>query len=336
MTMLPDSPDVQILRALLQAPGEFYSGQDLASQLGISRVAVWKRLENLKKQGFSIEAIRKKGYRLGSSPESASEAGILARLPGNTNLRQLTLFDTSSSTNNDVMRLLATGAEAPLACISRRQPGGKGRRGRNWSGDFDGNLYGSLGFRPDIHPRRTGLLTLWTGLRICRRIGAITQLPIQLKWPNDLYLDGRKLAGILSESTLETERITSLVIGIGMNINMTTEDIPADLRTTATSLRIGAGHTFQLDGIIAAIVEEVLGAMDDCLQGIDEDRLADEWERFACFLGETVYVLTSDGKKNSGTLSGIDRAGSLLLRDSSGRLQSFRAGDVSLRPEPGF
>ena len=333
MTMRIDSPDVQILRALRSSPESFCSGQDLAQQLGMSRVAVWKRLENLKKLGFVIEAIRKKGYQLSQTPEQATEAGILSHLSPDSSLQELILTETSASTNNEVMRLLATGSEAPLACITRRQPGGKGRRGNSWSGDFPGNLYGSLGFRPDIHPRRIGLLTIWTGLRICKRIGEMTDLPIQLKWPNDLYINGRKLAGILSESTLETERITALVIGVGMNINMETEDFPPDLRATATSLAIEAGHTFSLDAIISAVVEEVLGATSDCITGIDEDRLADDWEKFACFLGKAVYVFNSDGTKSTGTLSGIDRAGSLLLRTPSGALQSFRAGDVSLRPD---
>ncbi len=333
MSLRMDSPDVRILRALRGESDGFCSGQKMADVLGMSRVAIWKRLENLKKQGFAIEGVRKRGYRLIGAPEVASAAGILSHLSERTDLRELTLLDTSASTNNDILRLLATGAEAPLACITRRQPGGRGRRGRTWSGDCEGNLYGSLGFRPDLHPRHISLLTLWTGLRICRRIGEETGLPLRLKWPNDLLLHGRKVAGILSESTLETERVTALVIGVGMNINMTAADFPDDIRPTATSLRIEAGKKLPLDRIIAAVIEEILGSMADCITGIDEDRLADEWERLACFLGETVVIYGSDGDPCEGTLAGIDRAGSLLVRLRTGGLQSFRAGDVSLRPE---
>lgn len=329
--MYPDSPDVQILRALLQDPEEFLSGQTLATQLGISRVAVWKRLENLKKLGFSLEAIRNRGYRLKGRPSHATEAGILAQIAPPTKLRSLSLSDESKSTNSDVLRLLAEEAEAPLACATRRQPGGRGRRGRPWNGDFDGNVYASVGFRPQISPRQLGLLTIWTGLRLCRRLYRETQLPIQLKWPNDLYLMGRKFAGILSESTFETERITSLVIGTGMNVNMRGDEIPASIQNIATSLAVEAGQMFPIDTITAAVIEETILAVQDCVNGIDEDRLADEWDTFACFLGEDVYVHQSESDKISGTLIGIDRSGALLLKESSGNLRTFRAGDVSLR-----
>ena len=331
--MSPNSPDVPILRQLIQAGDNHVSGEDLAETIGLSRVAVWKRLENLKKSGFEMEAIRRKGYRLKATPRDATEPGILARIGKTHALSSLTLLETSPSTNNEVMRQLAAGVEAPLACLTRRQPGGKGRRGRTWSGDFPENLYASVGFRPNLRPKRLGLLTLWTGLRICRRLATDTKLPIQLKWPNDLYLNGKKLAGILAESTLETDQVTALVMGIGMNINMTTNDLPPDIRESATSLRIALGKSLPLDPIIATVLEETLQAMTDCINGIDEDRLADEWEAYACFQGQRVQILNADGEATSGTLSGIDRAGSLLLRKPSGNLESFRAGDVSLRPD---
>ncbi len=332
MTMRSQSPDVQILRTLLEDSAQFHSGQALAEQLGLSRVAVWKRLENLKKQGFTLEAIRNRGYRISGFPDHATEAGILSQLPQEAPLESLTLFEESKSTNSEVLRLLATEEEAPLACITRKQPGGRGRRGRAWSGDFDGNVYASVGFRPNISPRQLGLLTIWTGLRLCRRIHRETDLPVQLKWPNDLYLKGRKIAGILSESTFETERITSLVIGTGMNVNMRTEDIPEDLRSSATSLAAESGRLFHLDRMIAAVIEESTHAVNECILGIDEDRLADEWSTFACFLGQEVYVQNSDEDRQTGTMIGIDRSGALLLKDPNGAIRSYRAGDVSLRP----
>lgn len=332
MAMHPLSPDVRIIRALQEAGNNFCSGQDLAHELGISRVAIWKRLQNLEEEGFRVEAVRRKGYRLTESPSHSTETGILARLPADTPLQQLSLLESTASTNNEVMRLLATGAKTPLACITRLQPEGKGRRGRSWSGTSPDNFYGSLGFRPSLPPRQIGLLTIWTGLRICRRLAEETKLPIRLKWPNDLYLNDRKIAGILAESTLETDRITSLVIGIGMNVNITEEAFPLDLRETATSLRVEAGQKFCLATITAQIIDEVLGAVTDCVTGIDEDRLADDWEEFACYLGQPVTILSSGDETSTGILYGIDRAGSLLLRNAEGRIQSFRAGDVSLRP----
>jgi len=329
--MSPDSPDVRILRRLLEAGDGFCSGEDLARELGLSRVAVWKRLDNLKKRGVSLEAIRRKGYRLKQLPEELSEVGVLSLMSETRELEDLSLLETSPSTNNEVLQRLAAGNPAPLVCLTRRQPAGKGRRGRTWSGDFPGNLYGSIGFRPDLSPSQLRLFPLWVGLRICRRIVAETGLPVQLKWPNDLFLEERKVAGILAESTFETDRVTSLVIGIGMNINGTATDFPEELRPLATSLRIEAGHEFSLNPLIAGVLEEILAAMRDCRNGIDEDRFSDEWQARACYLGERVRILGGEGEHTEGILTGIDRAGSLLLRTKNGGLQSFRAGDVSLR-----
>jgi len=329
--LIAESPDVQILRSLLKDGTNFQSGQELASQLGMSRVAIWKRLVNLRKKGIEIEAVRRKGYRLQSLPDYATETGIFAHLPGNSGLAQLTLLESTKSTNDEVQRSLAHGETTPLACITRRQPGGKGRRGRSWSGDQEGNIYASLGFRPDIHPRQMSLLPIWSGLRLCARITKLTDLKIRLKWPNDLLIEGKKVAGMLAESTVETDRITSLIFGVGINVNLSEEQIPPELRKQATSLAVAAGHTFSLDPLIAAVIEELLTAMRECVHGIDEDVLADEWEKYACYLREPVHVIESNDSIHEGKMVGIDRAGCLLLRDSSGRLLSYHSGDVSLR-----
>lgn len=329
--MRSDSPEVLILRALLDAGDKYLSGQALAGRLGLSRVAVWKRIETLKLRGHAIEAVRRRGYRLAALAPEPTEAGILAGIDPEFGLRSLVLAADSPSTNDEAARLLAAGEEAPFACLTRRQPGGKGRRGRSWSGASEGNLYASLAFRPDIHPRSLHLLPIRAGLHICRRLALVTGLRPGLKWPNDLLLGGKKVAGMLAESTLETDRVTALVFGIGLNVNLSRDDLPGDLRSTATSLAIEAGRPFPLEPIAAAVLEEILRAEGECRLGVDEDRLADDWAELACFQGEPVEIRGGDGSVQTGTLAGIDRTGSLLLRAENGVLQSHRAGDVSLR-----
>ncbi len=332
--MLSDSPEVHILRALLEAGQEYLSGETLAVRLGISRVAVWKRIETLKRRGHSIEAVRRRGYHLAAPSPEATEAGILARIRAETGLRSLFLAADSPSTNDEAARLLAGGEEAPFACLTRRQPGGKGRRGRTWSGASEGNLYATVAFRPDVHPHTLRLLPIRAGLHICRRLAAGTGLRPRLKWPNDILLGGKKIAGMLAESTLETDRVTALVFGIGLNVNLSRGDLPRDLRATATSLSIEAGRSFPLEPIAAAVLEEILLAERECRLGLDEDRFADDWAELACFQGEPVEIRSADGLVRSGTLAGIDRAGSLLLRSDNGSLQAYQAGDVSLRAAP--
>lgn len=328
----PDSNEVRILRALLDAGEGFVSGQDLASSLRISRVAVWKRIEGLKRRGHDFEAVRRRGYRLRSFPDRPTASGVFARLPAGAHLRRLYLAESSPSTNDDAARLLASGEEAPLACLTRRQPGGKGRRGRSWSGDEEGNLYASLGFRPDASPRFLSLLPIRSGLSVCALLRGATGLDLRLKWPNDLLAGGRKVGGMLAESTVETNHVTGLVFGIGLNVNLSREQLPPALRETATSLAIEAGRRFDLSRIAALVLDGILGATEECLGGIDEERLAEDWAEFASFQGERVEVNDGDGTRAEGYQAGIDRSGALLLRTDDDRLRSFRAGDVSMRP----
>lgn len=325
------SSEVQILRALFSRGEEFTSGEELAQSLHFSRVAIWKKVEKLRKQGYTIEAVRRKGYRMSPNPGSPTGAGVLARTDPRSGLRSLYFFDDNPSTNDAAFRLLAEGAETPFACVTRRQPKGKGRRGRTWSGDLEGNVYATVAARPMISPRTASLLPIRAGLNLCRRLRAETNLGVQLKWPNDLLVRGRKIAGMLAESTFDTERVTALVFGVGLNVNVKHHDLGGDLRASASSLAIESGGEFSLEALTAAVLEEVLLAIREIDGGIDEDRLADDWKDFAAFQGETVSVNGGDGKSATGILSGIDRSGSLLLRTTEGGLRSFRAGDVSLR-----
>lgn len=329
------STEVSLLRTFLSSPSEFRSGEVLARQHGISRVAVWKRIESLKSDGYSFEAARRKGYRLSNPPPRPTAAGILARMDPALALRAVRLFASHPSTNEAALRLLAEGAEAPFACVTRIQPGGKGRRGRSWAGATEGNVYATVAFRPEASPQSMALLPIRAGLNLCRRLSVETGLALRMKWPNDLLLDDRKAAGMLAESTIETDRVTALVFGLGLNVNLSREEIPSELRDKATSLAIAAGKLLDLERITAAALEEILRAGRECAAGVDEDRLADDWDSFAAYRNEAVEILSPDGPKTAGVLTGIDRSGSLLLRTHEGALRSFRAGDVSLRSDSG-
>ncbi len=332
--LTPDSPEVRILRAFSSADNRFVSGECLARALGVSRVAVWKRMETLKAQGYGIQAVRRKGYSIAKRPACPGAAGILARFPVENAPLSLRLFDDCPSTNDAALRLLADGEPAPFACVTRRQPAGKGRRGRTWSGAHEGNVYATVAARPMIPPARASLLPIRAGLNLCRRLSRESGLDLRLKWPNDLLVKGRKTAGMLAESTVETDRVTALVFGVGLNVNQSRSLIPDELRDTATSLAAEKGADLDLEAVTAAVIEEILAAIWECADGHDEDRLADDWAALAAFQDETVEVRTGDGEAIVGTLAGIDRSGSLLLRQPAGALRSFRAGDVSLRPVP--
>ena len=323
----------RIVQALREAGPDYVSGIDLADRGGISRVAVWKRIQKLQEEGFAIASSKRKGYRLEREPENISALALLSYLPASMPLEGIWFTEESRSTNSDALELLARGETTPFLSLTKKQTMGRGRMGRSWYSKSNGNLYLSAAFQPLCHPRKIQLLSLWCGIRLCRSLRQSTGLPIAIKWPNDLWIEGKKVAGILSEATYESDRVNGLVLGIGLNINTQYQEFPKEIQKTASSLYLSSDNRkYPLNRIAAEVAREVLSAYQDCMNGLNEDTLSDLWSEYACFLGETVQIISPSNEIQVGKFTGIDRSGSLLLRTPSGKLLSFRSGDVSLRP----
>jgi len=329
-----DDLSVKIIQILHRAKGDFVSGEDLAAATGISRVAVWKRLQKLQEEGFTCESVRRKGYRILQYPEGISSLAILSQMPSHLKLTGIWYADQVRSTNSEALENLAKGAGTPFIFVTKRQTMGRGRLGRTWYSTSTGNLYMSVGFQPFCSPRKIELLSLWCGIRLCRCLREVTGLPLKVKWPNDLWIGDKKVAGILSEATFEADRINGLVLGVGLNINTARKDFSREIRNQATSLRLSAkNELFSFNQIAAYVGQEIIASYEDCLNGLDEDALADLWSEYACFLKKKVQIICPSGEVQVGRFVGIDRSGSLLLRTPLGKLLSFRSGDVSLRPK---
>lgn len=326
-------PSVRLLRLLREAGEGSVSGQAMADGLGCSRAAVWKRLSQLREIGYTIEAAPRRGYRLRARPEDWTAPGILARLPDSVPLEWLEVFDEIGSTNDEALRQLVGQERAPFACLTRVQPRGKGRRGRTWQGQARGNFYGTLGLRPDLPPDRLRLFPLLAGLRLAELFRERYGVPAELKWPNDLLLGGRKVAGILCESVADGERTRSLAVGLGCNLNAPTEDLPEELRAGATSLAEERGEQVDAEEFAASVLAVLLGAWET-VEGQGESgaeaAVAELWPQLAAYQDQPVRLLRETGAEE-GILAGIDAAGALLLRRPDGSLRSFHAGDVSLR-----
>ena len=199
--------DSSILVAFLEAGDQPVSGDRLAKELGISRVAVWSRLERLRAAGFTFKASTRKGYILTDVPRELNAAWLGAQLRRRKVAPEVELLAEVDSTNSEAERRLATGQEAPFAVLARAQSAGRGRLGRRWHSAPAGNLYMSLAFRPFIPPDNLKPFTIWMGLALCAHVEAAYDVKLGLKWPNDLLsADGRKVAGMLTEARLEIGR----------------------------------------------------------------------------------------------------------------------------------
>lgn len=328
------SIELVILRELLAREPGFMSGAALAKKLGLSRVAVWQHMEKLRAQGFAFEAARARGYRIAQRPTGLHLEFIHAHLKGRARDFAITLLDEVDSTNDEAARQLAAGRPAPFVVLARRQTRGRGRLGRAWHSEANGNLYASFAFRPRLAPAGMTTFTLWMGVNLCELIANFCALSPGIKWPNDLLFDGRKAGGMLTEARIDADQIRDLVFGLGLNLNSPAGAWPADLARRATSLAEQAAGPLDANRFTAALIGRVLLAYNQFIEGDHRKTFADLWNRHDALRGRPVTVLQA-GRRYHGIAGGVDDAGSLLVRTpGGGRPLRFQAGEVTLEKNP--
>ena len=324
------APDQDVvLRELLDRGRGWVSGAALAERLGVSRVAVWHHMERLRAEGFSFEARRSRGYRLAGRPPGLHAALIDLQLKVRPKGFSLVVLDEVDSTNDEAARELASGRTAPFAVLARRQTRGRGRLGRAWHSEENGNLYASFGFRPQVPPEQMQTFTLWMGVSVCEFIEKFAKLAPGLKWPNDIVFGGRKAGGMLTEARVDADQIRDLVFGLGLNVNAPAGAWPAELRRKVVSLAELAGGAFDLNRLAAALIGRVMLAYEMFVEGEFEGSFSDLWRRYDVLRGRRAVVLEG-GRRHAGLVVGIDEEGSLVLREERARTRRFHAGDVTL------
>ena len=321
--------DSQILTALRRAGVGSVSGADLAQQLGMSRAAVWARIEELRKLGYEITANPHQGYRLLSTPDALHADDLLARLPDNQIVgRDIRVFEETNSTNDVAEKLARDGVKEGVVVFAEAQKKGRGRLGRHWLSPARKGLWFSVLLRPDLRPQSATQLTVVAATALARAIRRQTNLTPEIKWPNDILLRGKKVAGILTELSAELDHIKFVIIGIGVDVNLTSTDLPPDLRKLATSLRIESGHPVSRPELAAAVLRE-LDADYARLRAGQFEALADEWVAQCTTIGRSVTIRIGD-RVQRGVAEALDAEGALLLRTQHGRLERILGGDVTV------
>lgn len=322
--------EVTILKALLAAGDAFVSGSELAKELGISRVAVWSRLEKLRAAGFVFDAVRHRGYRLVREPDRLSETLVRAHLDlvgaGKT---RLFVLPTVDSTNSEAERRLADATETPFAVLAGAQTRGRGRLGRTWHSPPEGNLYMSFAFRPHRGAGRMQTITLRLGLAICRFLREKHGVPVKVKWPNDLVIGGKKAAGMLTEARVDADRMRDLVFGIGINVLGDTSGWPRDVASMATALAPHATEPILLNKLAADLIPLVSAEYAEFMENPHKEGFAEEWKAIDALHGRAVN--TRQGNTSlRGTARGIDGDGNLLIEKTDGKLAAVHSGEVSI------
>lgn len=316
-------------RALLGllADGQVHSGESLAASLGISRTAIWKQIRRAMDEGIRIETIRGKGYRLLTDMDLLDQSQILQGLgEPNRSAIELTVLDEVDSTNAEIVRRRGeSGAGRIPVCIADCQTAGRGRRGRQWQSPRGQNLYLSLGLTFRGSFAMLDGLSLVLGVAVAEALEQQGVPEVGLKWPNDIFLGGSKLSGILVELQGELEEgVVQVVAGIGMNVHMT--DAAGVDQAWNSLARALPERRWCRNELAASVIESVLGAVDE-FAGEGFGGFRERWQSRDIFSGKA--LVASQGEL-SGTGRGIDDSGNYLIADGEA-LVKVRAGEISLR-----
>jgi BirA family biotin operon repressor/biotin-[acetyl-CoA-carboxylase] ligase len=321
--------DAQILRALRTTKTGAVSGADLSQKLGISRAAVWARIEELRSLGYDIEASPHLGYRLLSCPDRLHADDLLSRLdPVGVIGREIRVFQETASTNDAMEKFAREGVKEGVVIFAEAQSRGRGRLGRKWVSTPGKGLWFSVLLRPNLRPQSATQVTAATAVALSNAIRQQTHLDPDIKWPNDIQLHGRKVAGILTELSAELDHIKYVIIGIGLNINHTPDDFPLDIRRTATSLSQETGAVQDRAELAVSILTE-LDREYDRIKRQQFAAIVEEYEQQCVTVGQRVAIHIGD-RTVQGLAESLDSEGALLVRTQHGRLERVIGGDVIL------
>ncbi len=321
--------DALLLR-LKSAAGQWLSGQDLSRDLSISRTAVSKNIQSLRQEGYQIEAVTNRGYRLLAAPDRLFPAEIRQRLDTTVFGRQtIHYYDETDSTNNCARQLADFGAAEGTLVIAESQTAGRGRRGRLWISPPYQGIYLSMIVRPRLSPAEAPQLTLMTAVALSNAIMSQTNLAVRIKWPNDILVGDRKVAGILTELRTEMDLVDYLIIGVGVNVNTPARALRGVTDREATSIGLETGEMISrvalLDGFLKEfevqyflLLQQGFGAILEC------------WKALAKIEGQMASVDVA-GRKFKGQIVDVEQTGVLVMRKQSGELMRIFSGDVRLQ-----
>lgn len=322
-----EAAEVEIIKLLKAAGSCFISGQSISNGLGISRTAIWKHIKNLREMGYSIEASPSKGYRLADiATAHFNEIEVSYNLSTEFVGRKIYFYHEIDSTNIKAFELGRSATPEGTVIIADTQAKGKGRIGRRWESPAGVNLYTSIILRPDIPPQSAHNLTFVSAVAVAEAISLYSPIRPVVKWPNDILLDSKKVAGILMEMDSEIDRVHFVVAGIGVNLNMTEAMLPDFLRPIATSVcekKGGAVNRAEFAGCLYASIEKWYKIYLN--QGFTP--VLEEWKRYFGSEGKRVRVV-SFTNTFEGICMGVDSDGALLVKNSKGVVERVISGDV--------
>ena len=318
-----------VLRTLEQHRGQLISGANLARELGVSRAAVWKAITTLRDIGFPIESVAGEGYRLSETSDILSEAGIFTTLQTKHIARNLCVLETVDSTNTYVKQ---HASELPdgFAVVADCQTAGRGRIGRSFESPSGTGIYISILLRPSLALERVNMITVGAAVAVCETIMEIAEFIPDIKWVNDILMNGKKLCGILTEASIEAEtsQLSYAVVGVGINVRTPANGLPEEIQEIAGCLEDFSKNPVQRNALAASFFNH----MESCYELIQTGNIStlmNRYRSFIHFLGEPITVIRN-GIKESATAIDIDPSGHLII-EQNGERSTMYAGEISIR-----
>lgn len=333
------STRANVLKALEENKGTTVSGEELASRLDISRAAVWKAIQELRREGYRIEAATNKGYCLSQENDVLSAEGIIPYLRSADMADKIHVFKVLESTNLTAKKMALDGAPHGTVVLSEEQTKGRGRMGRSFFSPPAGGIYISFILEPQLDAAKSVLITTAASVAVCRAIEAVTGISCRIKWVNDVYLDDKKICGILTEAVTDFEsgHIDYIVLGIGINFSTAADAFPKELSGIAGSL-ISGSHDGDVsrNRLIAELIDQVLEINED----LEARKFLEDYRKRSFILGKEIQVIPriradheSEPAEGMPALAlDIDGDGGLVVRYRDGSVQTLNSGEISIRP----
>lgn len=319
--------------SVLRNQRDYVSGQELCQQFGVSRTAVWKTINQLKEEGYEIDAITNKGYKLKSYPDILNEYEIASRMQTKWIGKKVVFLKKTGSTNVEARMMAEEGLEHGALVVADTQYGGKGRRGRNWHSPQGTSIAMSLVLKPRLEAEYASMLTLVQAMAVAKAVEEISGLDAKIKWPNDILVNEKKVCGILTEMNLEMMEISSIIIGTGINVNQ--DAFPEEIAEIATSLKIEKKRSQSRADLIERICELFEEYFEKFMDTKDLSGILEEYNERLISRGRKVKVLDPKGEF-TGEALGVNALGELQVRKEDGEIVSVYAGEVSVRGIYGY
>ncbi|QZY54705.1 biotin--[acetyl-CoA-carboxylase] ligase [Crassaminicella profunda] len=319
-----------VLEALKKNKDIFISGEELSKKIGVTRTAVWKHIKQLKEEGYEIESVSRKGYRMIKEPDTLDANALEIEVASKHIGRKIHHFESIDSTNTLAKKMAAEGAPEGTVIIAEEQTGGRGRLGRTWESPKGTGIWMSIILRPNIVPTEATKITQITAAAVAMGLRSIIGDDVGIKWPNDIIIHKKKTCGILTEMSAELNSVNYIVVGIGINVNVDPNEFPEEVRGVATSIKAYTGMIVSRKNI----VKEILHAFEDLyLDFIEKNHIEKSMEickKYSVTLGKQVKIRTRQ-KEVIAEAVDLTEDGQLLIKNELGEIEKVLSGEVSVR-----